>query len=433
MALDLLLLCIAFAGHIALGVGLFNQMHSAWLAPKWVHPLERAVMLLTALMPVGVLACLLAMPPSARGAGPILPSLLGAAPWSWLWLYLAPCGLFGVLAASRWMWNQLQHKPPRELLAIRSIRTETWKSSTAEPLVRGVAGWVARLPGNEALQIRIEEKRFALSRWPSALSPFRIAHLSDLHISGRTGRAYFRRAIELVNEQSPEMVIISGDICESDQCLAWLDDFGALAAPFGSFFVLGNHDLRVSKSGEIRNRLAAAGLIDLGGRWIVHTPRGIPMILAGNELPWFAPAAPMERCPQEIDGARPVRIVVSHSPDQFLWARSFDADLMLAGHTHGGQIRLPCVGPLIAPSRYGVKYASGEFFEPPTLMHVSRGLSSLQPVRFGCPPEITILIVESPVERLSNSRTSSSVASPPPSIPPPARAASAASPPALLP
>ena len=62
---------------------------------------------------------------------------------------------------------------------------------------------------------------------------------------------------------------------------------------------------------------------------------------------------------------------------------------MLAGHTHGGQIRLPIIGPIVAPSHFGVKYASGVFYESPTLVHVSRGVSGLDPIRINCPPEVT--------------------------------------------
>ena len=61
---------------------------------------------------------------------------------------------------------------------------------------------------------------------------------------------------------------------------------------------------------------------------------------------------------------------------------------MLAGHTHGGQIRLPLIGPVFAPSRNGVQYASGLFYAPPTILNVSRGLSAELPLRMNCPPEI---------------------------------------------
>ncbi len=64
---------------------------------------------------------------------------------------------------------------------------------------------------------------------------------------------------------------------------------------------------------------------------------------------------------------------------------------MLAGHTHGGQIRFPGVGAVLAPSIFGTRYAAGLFYEAPTLMHVSRGVSGLTPVRYNCRPEITLL------------------------------------------
>jgi hypothetical protein len=99
----------------------------------------------------------------------------------------------------------------------------------------------------------------------------------------------------------------------------------------------------------------------------------------------------MSAVPPALAGGRPFRIAVAHSPDQFGWARYYDFDLMLAGHTHGGQIRFPLIGPVFSPSHHGVRYAAGTFYQPPTLMHVSRGLSGTRPLRFNCPPELARL------------------------------------------
>jgi predicted MPP superfamily phosphohydrolase len=91
-------------------------------------------------------------------------------------------------------------------------------------------------------------------------------------------------------------------------------------------------------------------------------------------------------------GDRPhLRLLLSHSPDQYAWARTYGFDLMLAGHNHGGQIVFPLLGPMAVPSRYGVKYACGVFYEAPTLLHVSRGISSELPLRLRCPPELALL------------------------------------------
>jgi predicted MPP superfamily phosphohydrolase len=158
--------------------------------------------------------------------------------------------------------------------------------------------------------------------------------------------------------------------------------------------VLGNHDQKIKPHDRaVRQPLTEVGFIDLGGRCRMTHIRDWPVLLAGNELPWFAPAADLAAAPASVCGQRPLRIALSHSPDQFPWARKHDVDLLLAGHTHGGQCRLPGVGPLLCPSRYGVRYASGAFYEPPTLLHVSRGISGTRPLRYGCPPELPRLVL----------------------------------------
>ena len=115
---------------------------------------------------------------------------------------------------------------------------------------------------------------------------------------------------------------------------------------------------------------------------------GTEVLIAGNEFPWFPRPADADLAGL---GQVSYAILLSHSPDQLPWARAHGFHLMLAGHTHGGQIRFPIVGPVVCPSRFGVRYASGMFDEPPTLMHVSRGLSGVHPLRFNCPPEVTLL------------------------------------------
>ncbi|MFM7927659.1 MAG: hypothetical protein ACKO9Q_08070, partial [Pirellula sp.] len=85
------------------------------------------------------------------------------------------------------------------------------------------------------------------------------------------------------------------------------------------------------------------------------------------------------------------RLGISHSPDQLPWAKRLEVSLLLCGHTHGGQIRFPWIGPIIAPSKYGSRFASGVFYQSPTLMHVSRGMSGVHPIRLRCLPEVSVL------------------------------------------
>ena len=86
-------------------------------------------------------------------------------------------------------------------------------------------------------------------------------------------------------------------------------------------------------------------------------------------------------------------MLLSHSPDQVYWAQQNHFDFVLAGHTHGGQVRFPWIGPIVAPSKYGVRYSAGEFQEGNTVMQVSRGISGLQPLRINCPPELTKIVL----------------------------------------
>jgi predicted MPP superfamily phosphohydrolase len=183
-------------------------------------------------------------------------------------------------------------------------------------------------------------------------------------------------------------------LIERDECIDWIPDtLGRLRAAGGVFYVRGNHDLRVDQD-RLQEALAAAGLIHVGGRAHQAHVRGAPILLAGNELPWYAPAPQTAAIDEKMNSATSVRILLTHSPDQFAWARRHGFDLVLAGHNHGGQVRLPLFGAILAPSRHGVRYACGVFRAGQTVLHVSRGTSSLTPLRLNCPPEIALLVLQ---------------------------------------
>ena len=115
-----------------------------------------------------------------------------------------------------------------------------------------------------------------------------------------------------------------------------------------------------------------------------------PLILCGDETPWMGTHPDLSPAP-----AGAFRILLSHTPDNISWARRHDIDLMLSGHTHGGQIRLPILGPVYSPSRFDCRFASGVFWLDPTLLYVSRGLSGKEPIRYNCLPEVTKLVLKS--------------------------------------
>jgi predicted MPP superfamily phosphohydrolase len=247
--------------------------------------------------------------------------------------------------------------------------------------------WFQRVPGNEQWQLEFTRKTLGIPALPAALDGLTIAHLSDWHFTGHVAVEYFEYLVKVVNERRPDLVVITGDIVDRVECLAWLPQtLGRLRATEGVWFLLGNHERRLARPEEVRRRLTELGLIDWGGRCRRVVVRGVELLVAGNELPWFG----WRDAEPEIVEAE-FRLLLAHSPDQWRWARQHQFQLILAGHTHGGQISLPGIGPVIAPSLDGVEYAGGVYEVAGRVMHVSRGISGKTPFRWHCPPEVTLL------------------------------------------
>ena len=194
----------------------------------------------------------------------------------------------------------------------------------------------------------------------------------------------------LAAEMRPDLIVFTGDLLDNLDLLPWLGaTFGRLTAPLGCYYSLGNHDWFFGAE-EIRQEFDRAGWINTAGRSTVLECRGHRLEIAGTELPW------MGAHPAFTGGPDAFRILLSHTPDHFAWARAQGVDLMLSGHNHGGQIVFPVFGPIFAPSRHGVRYASGAFWADPTLLYVSRGVSGRHALRLNCPPELTQIVLQSP-------------------------------------
>jgi predicted MPP superfamily phosphohydrolase len=382
--MDFLLLTLGAVGHVVLWVALVNRSHGLGISRRWVNLITLACIFLFAAMPLVVAAAIIAVRQPHPTAAIVM--LYSAA-----WIYVLACAAVCIVAGVQRLWWRF-HAERRGPLVSNHSTTIDVAQHVAEPLTSpGFATWLARIPGNEVLSIEIQNKEVALPRLAPQHAGLRIAHLADLHMSGRLTKAYFRHVVEETNRCEADIIAITGDIIECDHCLDWIPDtLGRLRAASGVYYVLGNHDRRVGER-RLRAALSGAGLIDLGGTTQSTSVRNTSIILGGNELPWHRPAADFSRCPPHDEQGLPLRIALVHSPDQFDWACANDVDLMLAGHVHGGQVCLPLLGPITAPSFYGVRYAAGTFCKGDTVMHVSRGTSSLTPIRWNCPPEIAVL------------------------------------------
>ena len=250
------------------------------------------------------------------------------------------------------------------------------------------------IPFNQIMRVEFSEKEVPIPDLPRAFEGLRIVHFSDLHLSGRVEPAFFIEALREVNALKPDLVLLTGDVFDRSFCVPWIGEMlSPLQARHGKFFILGNHDDRLRDIPAARAAIAASGFVDLGGRLHRISIDDSELWLAGDERPWFGPG-PLDKFPSdEAHQNNPLKILLSHSPDQLRWAKKRDYKLMLCGHTHGGQICFPVIGPIVCPSWYGVRYASGLFCEGSLAVHVTRGVSGLFPLRWNCLPEIAVLVL----------------------------------------
>lgn len=389
-------------GHFGFWLLLFNRINATGLERFVIKRIEKSFVL--AALAIPVIVCVIAR----KQIGQWLTAGITSGTWwptgsvifdVWGWWSLGTAAIAGPL----WLWSRRRLIPPKHLLSQGSQYFDVAASSKESLILdQKLYGRCARLPFNQVTQLEVTHKELELPRAVEGVDGLKIGHLSDIHLTGKMSQAYYHFAIDQMLEGKPDLIVIAGDIIDYERCLPWLEPlFKRLQAPLGCSYVLGNHDRRLGNIDPVVTQLKQLGLHDLGeADQRIQLPGGANLWMTGNELPWFKRN---ERDSGGTNGveangveANELRIGVSHSPDQIGWARRQQLDLMLAGHTHGGQIRIPLVGPLVAPSHYGSQFASGVFYLKPTLMHVSRGLSGVHPFRWFCPPEISILTLRKP-------------------------------------
>ncbi len=388
-----LLLLFALLGHAFLWIGLVNRLHALGIRRRIVSATTVVLFLCAALLPVGIGWWIV------QGGGVKSPLMSGSSLVGLLIsVYLMACWVVAPVTLLRTVYLRVLRRPPSILRFHRRRPTPVNPAAAAISAAETAHHFLARLPGNETLQLTVADYVLDVPRLAPALDGLRIVHLSDLHFTGRVGKAYFREVVRTSNELRPDLAVVTGDLVDTPTCLAWIaDTLGRLTARAGVYFILGNHDLRVDTA-VLRRKLEEGGLIDVGGRCRQIDIDGVAVMVAGNERPWIGPAADMNACPSAgPDG--PLRIALAHTPDQLAWARTHHVDLLLTGHTHGGQICIPPLGPILMPTIRGVKYASGVYYAPPTILHVTRGISGDIPVRWNCPPEIACLKLRAIVPR----------------------------------
>ncbi len=239
--------------------------------------------------------------------------------------------------------------------------------------------------------IKLTKPDIRLKNLPPAWDGVRIAHLTDIHLGRLIGLDYVRQAVAMTNDAAPDIIVLTGDFVSQRRTInaEYGKALGQLRAREGKFAVLGNHDHWADAPGVV-SMLASAGISMLTNAHRLLRRGGQGLCLAGVDDLW-AGRPDLERALAGVGGNVP-RILLCHNPDYAEeMASGPPVDLMLAGHTHGGQVRLPLLGQPRLPVRWR-KYAAGLAAGPRCPVYTCRGLGMVGiPIRLNCRPELAIV------------------------------------------
>jgi predicted MPP superfamily phosphohydrolase len=376
MVFEWFVLAVAAVGHACVIVSLMNFIHGYGLAEKWVDRLTLVLL--------------------AAGACTCAGVLWGA--WGLAWrawpfpvqAYVAACLVVALVALPVTTFILRFRREPDGIVG-RAKETDLATPTDGDSFIgEGRHAWMLRLPGAVGLRLRQVEWEIEIPDLPAAIDGLSLVQVSDLHFAPCYRRRYFEAVLDNAVGWDADLVVFTGDLIDHESTIAWIEPvMSRLRGRLGTYAILGNHDLSFGVA-RISGELRRAGFEDLEGRWTTLDVAGSTVAIGGTSAPWG----------KALDlggqGDADVRMLLSHTPDLFYRAAAHRIDLMLSGHNHGGQIRLPIVGPVAMPSRYSRRFDRGFFRKGQTLMYVSQGVGAKHPVRYGCTPEITRLVLRVP-------------------------------------
>jgi predicted MPP superfamily phosphohydrolase len=335
------------------------------------------------------------------GALLLLLALLFAA-WLHVWIGAAAWALFGAKWSARFLgigmayWGGL-------LLLPALVVVRTWRLRAGVVARAGAVAWlaaslllIAEMTFREPRRLVVETREVVLDEWPAGARPLRIALVADVQSPLLTGRE--RELVERLRSLAPDLVVVTGDLmaqsfddAQARACARFV--LAGCEAPLGTFVVNGDVDDLVE--GGLAEALASTRATLLDNRSVVVETGSVALELVGCDPSdggryWGA----ISKAASSPKAA--VQIAVVHQPFHVEELGPAGFDLVLAGHTHGGQIVLPGIGPLVTLSKLPDEIDAGGLHRiAGTQLCVSRGVGCeagfAPPMRFHCPPELTLL------------------------------------------
>jgi len=264
---------------------------------------------------------------------------------------------------------------------------------TAEVAIIGAGGLVYTTQ-IEPNALSVTDIKIPIKNLPETFEGYRIAQISDIHAGTWMNRERLMTVVNRVNEQNPDLITITGDYITRGK-VDWIADIlieplSNLRASDGVVAVLGNHDHWIDAD-AMREVLLTANVQELRNDRVILERGTGKLAICGVDDVWQKKSdldQVIDRLPNDDTPA----ILLAHEPDFADYtAATGRFALQLSGHSHGGQIRLPFIGALKLP-HLGQKYSMGQYQVRDMIQYTNRGVGMVPPaVRFGCPPEITVL------------------------------------------
>ena len=320
-------------------------------------------------------------------------ALLGM-PFS-VWIWGSVLGLLVVMVlwiadrvarAASWTFKKLiaPRQPELPSPARRRFLEQTANALSATSFVAAAYGLLY-----ERLDVEVTHPRLRLARLPKAFEGFRIAQLSDIHISPYAPADYIRRCVAITNGLKPNLIVMTGDYLAWDPAAQGevVQALSGLRAPLGVFGCLGNHEESLQVEESITRLFAAQDIRILRQERAPIRLRGETLNLIGvDDSHWELQGVERLVMPDTVN------ILLTHLPEAFDPAAELGIDLTLAGHTHGGQFSLEFIHRGLSLSRLETAYVSGWYEKRGGQLYVNRGIGVCGfPIRLGARPEITVI------------------------------------------
>lgn len=247
---------------------------------------------------------------------------------------------------------------------------------------------VARYAIAEANSLSLEKINVTLKRLPKKLDGFRLIHLSDIHHSPFTSLEHITRCVKICNRLKPDMFVLTGDYVshEPEYIAPASEILGELRAEFGTYACLGNHD-HWTDAEMVTDALRDAGIT-------VLINEGVRAKLRGDASVWIAGVDDHMVGKTDLEAALrgsyedEMKLLLAHNPIIFRQAVRNEVDLVLSGHTHGGQVKMRERRGILARR----KLTSGLHERKNTQIYITRGIGTVVlPIRYQCPPEISLI------------------------------------------